>query len=141
MKKNIEKSEAPTRMPTTLAPVIVRMRKIEKGTSGARERRSIATKAISRIAEAARVPIVCAEPQPALSASSRAKTRAERAEGDRRRAGDVERAHFLLGVGFGDQAGRQSRGGDPDRDVDPEHPFPAEVFGQGPAEEDAGRAA
>ena len=47
MKKNIEKSEAPTRMPTTLAPVIVRRRKIEKGTSGARERRSIATKAIS----------------------------------------------------------------------------------------------
>ena len=78
MKKNIEKSEAPTRIPTTLAPVIVRRRKIEKGTSGARERRSIATKAISRIAAAARTPIVCAEPQPASSASSRAKTRAER---------------------------------------------------------------
>ena len=47
MKKNIENSEAPTRIPTTLAPVIVRMRKIENGTSGARERRSMKTKAIS----------------------------------------------------------------------------------------------
>jgi hypothetical protein len=78
MKKNIEKSEAPTRMPTTLAPVIVRMRKIEKGTSGARERRSMTTKAVSSSAEATSVPIVWAEAQPALSASSRAKTSVER---------------------------------------------------------------
>ena len=78
MKKNIEKSEAPTRRPTTLAPVTVRTRKIEKGTSGARERSSIATKAASRISAATIVPIVWTEPQPAVSASSRAKTKAER---------------------------------------------------------------
>src|SRR5215218_8180669 len=63
------------------------------------------------------------------------------AEGDRRRAGDVEVAHLLLGVGFGDQPRRQRGGGDPDRDVDPQHPLPAEVFGQDAAEEDAGSAA
>ena len=51
MKKNIEKSEAPTRMPTTLAPVRVRMRKIENGTSGLRERSSITTKAAKRTSE------------------------------------------------------------------------------------------
>ena len=38
MKKNIENSDAPVSSPTTLAPVSVRMRKIENGTSGAAER-------------------------------------------------------------------------------------------------------
>ena len=56
----------------------MRTRKIEKGTSGARERSSIATKAPSRSSAATIVPIVWAEPQPADSASSRAKTKAER---------------------------------------------------------------
>ena len=37
--------------------------------------------------------------------------------------------------------GRQRGRGDPDRDVHPEHPFPADVFGQHAAEEDAGGAA
>ena len=141
MKKNIENSEAPTRMPTTLAPVIVRMRKIEKGTSGARERRSIATKAISRSAAATRVPIVCAEPQPASSASTRAKTSAERPAVIVTAPATSKWRTSLLGVRFGDQAGRERRGGDPDRDVDPEHPLPAEVFGQDAAEQHAGGAA
>ena len=35
MKKNIENSGAPSRMPTTLAPVSVLMRKIRNGTRGA----------------------------------------------------------------------------------------------------------
>src|ERR1700753_1431060 len=65
-------------MPTTLAPVTVRTRKIEKGTSGARERRSTATNAASSTSAPTIVPMVWAEPQPAVSASSRAKTRAER---------------------------------------------------------------
>ena len=65
MKKNIEKSEAPTRMPTTLAPVIVRTRKIENGTSGARERRSIDDEGAEQDQRERRsVPIVWVEPQP-----------------------------------------------------------------------------
>src|SRR6476646_8129346 len=63
------------------------------------------------------------------------------AEGDRRRAGDVEGADLLLGVRFGNQARAQRGGGDPDRDVDPEDPFPADVFGQDPTEQDPGGAA
>ena len=42
MKKNSENSDAPSRMPTTLAPVSVLMRKIRNGTRGACERSSIA---------------------------------------------------------------------------------------------------
>ena len=72
MKKNIENSEAPTRRPTTLAPVRVRMRKIENGTSGLRARSSIATNAASSTSESASRPIVWLEPQPASLASTSA---------------------------------------------------------------------
>ena len=72
MKKNIENSEAPVSTPTTLAPVSVRMRKIENGTSGAAERRSIATNAASSATAAASRPIVWPEPQPASGASTSA---------------------------------------------------------------------
>src|SRR6516162_532478 len=72
MKKNIENNEAPSRSPTTLAPVSVLRRKIPKGTSGPRERNSIATNAPSRIAEHARRLTILVEPQPALLASSSA---------------------------------------------------------------------
>ena len=58
MKKNIENSDAPVSRPTTLAPVTVRRRKIENGTSGARERRSITVKASSSAAETASSAIV-----------------------------------------------------------------------------------
>src|SRR6478735_806922 len=79
MKKNIEKSDAPTRMPTTLAPVRVRIRKIEKGTRGLRERSSITRKAAKRAKEPASSDRVLVDPQPAFSASTTAKTRSERA--------------------------------------------------------------
>ena len=72
MKKNIENSEAPIRIPTTLAPVSVRRRKIRNGTSGASERSSIATKAASSATASASSPIVCVEPQPASVASTSA---------------------------------------------------------------------
>ena len=72
MKKNIENSEAPTRRPTTLAPVRVLIRKIENGTSGFGERSSIATKEASSSSESAIRPIVWNEPQPALLASTSA---------------------------------------------------------------------
>ena len=72
MKKNIENSEAPISRPTTLAPVSVRSRKIENGTSGAAERRSIATKAPSSATAPASRPIVWVEPQPASGASTSA---------------------------------------------------------------------
>jgi hypothetical protein len=72
MKKNIENSDAPTRSPTTLAPVRVRRRKIPNGTSGACERSSVATKAAINVAESASNPSVCVEPQPASVASTSA---------------------------------------------------------------------
>jgi hypothetical protein len=57
---------------TAFAATIVRRRKIGSGTSGARWRDSITTKAASRAAEAARSRIVCAAAQPASGASTRA---------------------------------------------------------------------
>src|SRR5919109_728908 len=77
MKKNIEKSDAPTRRPTTFAPVNVRRRKIRNGMSGAVDRSSIATKAASSAADSASSPIVWVEPQPASVASTSAYTRTE----------------------------------------------------------------
>src|SRR5436190_6494393 len=79
MKKNIEKSDAPTSNPTTFAPVSVRSRKIPNGTSGSLERSSIATKAAKSTADTASNPIVWVEPQPALVASTNAYTRIESA--------------------------------------------------------------
>ena len=55
-----------------LAPVRVRMRKIENGTSGFRERSSITTKAANSASESAIRPSVLNEPQPALLASTTA---------------------------------------------------------------------
>ena len=72
MKKNIEKSAAPTSRPTTLAPVSVRIRKMRNGTSGAFERSSIAVKIANRAAETPSSPIVWVEPQPASAASTSA---------------------------------------------------------------------
>ena len=72
MKKNMENSEAPVRSPTTLAPVRVRRRKIENGTSGDFARLSIATKAPSSATEAASSTIVCVDPHPTSGASTSA---------------------------------------------------------------------
>jgi len=55
-----------------LAPVIVRERKIENGTSGALDLLSIATNAASRSAETASNPIVWVEPHPTRVASTSA---------------------------------------------------------------------
>jgi hypothetical protein len=72
MKKNIENSEAPSRIPTTFAPVRVLSRKIRNGTSGAFERSSIATKAPISTTEAASNETIFVEPQPEALASSSA---------------------------------------------------------------------
>ena len=72
MKKNIENSDAPSSSPTTLAPVSVRSLKMRKGTSGAEERSSIATKAASSAAESPIRPSVWKLPQPASVASTSA---------------------------------------------------------------------
>ena len=61
--------DAPVRIPTTFAPVRVRLRKIENGISGEAERSSIATNAAISATEAASRPIVWPEPQPASGAS------------------------------------------------------------------------
>ena len=56
-----------------LAPVRVRMRKIEKGTSGLRARSSIATKAASRTSDTAiRISVLRRPPAVALEASTTA---------------------------------------------------------------------
>jgi hypothetical protein len=78
MKKNIENREAPSRIPTTLAPVSVLRRKIRKGTSGAFERSSIATNAAIRASESASRLMILVEPQPALLASRSAYARSDR---------------------------------------------------------------
>ena len=63
--KNIAKVMAPSRKPTTFAPVSVRnLAKIPSGTSGAFECSSTNTNSACRTAEAARTPSVWAEPQP-----------------------------------------------------------------------------
>ena len=72
MKKNIENSDAPSNSPTMLAPVRVRSLKMRKGTSGACERSSIATKAASSAIERPISPSVWNEPQPAWVASTSA---------------------------------------------------------------------
>ena len=100
-------SDAPVRIPTTFAPVSVRMRKIENGTSGLAERSSIATKAAISAADAASSPIVWPEPQPASGASISAVDEQREAGGDGDRAGDVERARLGLGAALGDQRGRE----------------------------------
>ena len=69
MKKNIENSEAPSSRPATFAPVSVLSRKIRKGTSGAFERSSIATKVPIRATEPASRLTILVEPQPELLAS------------------------------------------------------------------------
>jgi hypothetical protein len=61
--------------------------------------------------------------------------------GDGDGAGDVEGARPLLVAAFGDQARGEGEGDQAHRDVDPEHPLPAEPFGEDSAEEDARRAA
>src|SRR5437764_928820 len=78
MKKNIENSDAPSRIPTTLAPVSVLIRKMRNGTSGAAERSSIATNAAIRTTDSASRVTIFVEPQPALLASSSAYANTER---------------------------------------------------------------
>ncbi len=55
-----------------MAPVRVRMRKIENGTSGLLARSSIATKAAISSTESTIRPIVWVDPQPTLLASTSA---------------------------------------------------------------------
>jgi hypothetical protein len=70
MKKNIANSEPPTISPTAFAPVRVRFWKMRNGTSGACDRSSIEVNTPSSATANASRPIVCVEPQPALSAST-----------------------------------------------------------------------
>jgi len=62
MKKNIENRDIPINRPTMSAPLSVRRRKIENGSSGWRVRSSIATNATSRTAEPASRDSVPVEP-------------------------------------------------------------------------------
>src|SRR3954463_728591 len=78
MKKNKGNSEAPSRRPETFAPVSVLRRKILKGTSGAFERSSIATKIPIRATDPASRLTILVEPQPELLASRNAYASRER---------------------------------------------------------------
>ena len=134
-------SEAPVRIPTTFAPVIVRLLKIENGISGEAERSSIATKAASSATAPASRPIVWPEPQPASGASISAYTSSDRPAvtltapaKSKFRVSDSER---LSPISDGASGG----GDDPDRHVHPQHPLPAGVLGEHAAEQDARRAA
>src|SRR4051812_21038085 len=69
VKKKNENSEAPSSRPETFAPVSVLRRKILKGTSGAFERSSIATKIPIRATDPASRLTILVEPQPELLAS------------------------------------------------------------------------
>ena len=72
MKKNIENSEPAIRTAMMYEAVRVRELKMSPGTSGTSTRRSIVTKAISRITASAIRVTVTGEPQPALFASTSA---------------------------------------------------------------------
>src|SRR4051794_37802382 len=78
MKEKIENSEAPGRRPETFAPVSVLRRKILKGTSGAFERSSIATKIPISATDPASRPTILVEPHPELLASRKAYASRER---------------------------------------------------------------
>ena len=70
MKKNMLNSDMPMSSATMLAPRIVRMRKIENGTSGWRWRRSMTTKAARIKTDSTPRTIVFVDPQPLLLAST-----------------------------------------------------------------------
>ena len=72
--KNIPNMAPPSAKPATFEPVTARMRKIENGMIGARERSSMATKIAISSAEPTRRPIVVAEVQPSEEASTSAYT-------------------------------------------------------------------
>ena len=63
------------------------------------------------------------------------------ARGDGHGAGQVERARSVLGAALDQRPRRERRRREPDRDVDEQHPAPAQAAGEDPAEEHAGRAA
>ena len=70
--KIIPNTAPPRARLATFEPVTARMRKIENGMMGARERSSIATKRARSAAEAPISPRVWADAQPAESASTSA---------------------------------------------------------------------
>ena len=70
MKKNIENSGAPSRMPTTLAPVSVLKRKIRNGTRGGCERSSIATNAPISATDSASRATILVQPRSTAPAST-----------------------------------------------------------------------
>ncbi len=128
-------------MPTTLAPVRVRMRKIENGTSGFGVRSSIVTKAANRARASAIRPSVCSRAPAGVGGVDQRIDEDRERGGDGDRAGDVEGTGLGLGPALGDQPRRQHQGDQGDRDVDPEHPLPAEPVGEDAAEQHTGGSA
>ena len=77
-RKNMPKIEVPRRKPITFAPVSVRRLKMLSGTSGERERSSMAMKAAMSTAESTNAPIVLPEVHPLLVVCVRPYTSAMR---------------------------------------------------------------
>ena len=142
MKKNIENSDMPISSPTMFAPRSVRRRKIENGISGWRWRSSMTRKATSRTDGAG-------EPQHRRGRSPAGVDGVDDGVDEQRQAGrDGDRAGEVKRAGGRPRRGsrrasaaRAGRRGDTDRDVDEQHPAPAQPAGEDPAEQHAGGAA
>ena len=124
-----------------MAPVRVRSLKKEKGTSGASERSSARTKPPSRTTERASRPIgLQGAPAGAVGVDQRVDQHRQ-GRRDRDRACEVEGPGRRFCPALGDQRGRQRGSSDADRDVDPEHPLPADRVGEDASQQDAGGSA
>ena len=140
MKKNIENSDVPIIKPTMLAPRSVRRRKIENGTSGPRERRSIGMNTST------------ARPhRRARRSSARAPADVDGVDESRRRGargpavtvtapGDVEVPRTPLGAALPEDARCEQRGDRPIGTLT-NRPSASQAGGEHAAEQHAGRAA
>ena len=114
---------------------------MRNGTSGSIERRSITTNAAEqRGRDREQRERLRRSPAGVQRVDERVDEQRE-ARGDRDRPERVEPPYLALAAALVEQARREQRGDDRDRDVDPEDPLPAEVLGQHAAEQHARRAA
>ena len=124
-----------------LAPATLREWNSRSGISGFAIRAWRTTNAPTRTTETRPSPSVCAE-RPALLADLEDRVDADHQAGDEDHgAGQVGALAEPDAGARLDEAPREQRGGDADRDVDEEDPVPADRVGQHAAEQQADRAA
>ena len=127
-RKNIPKTVVPETKPMTFDPVSVRRLKMESGTSGERERSSMARNAMERSAQPTKERITSAEAQPIVVTSGEPVDEEHQAGGHGHRARTRRSALHALCVTLADDSRHQEERGDADRDVDEEDPLPARVL-------------